>query len=79
MQNIINEDIMQARRKEEEIYNNIIKTFGFDDYESFKKAGYRIEKEVEQLSQTKTINNIIVYKMKECQRVQFVMKAEIVK
>ena len=78
MQDIINEAIMQARRKEEEICMNIIKTFGFDDYESFMQAGYRIEKEVDQLSQTKTITNIIVYKVKEVHRTQFIMKAEII-
>lgn len=79
MQDLINKAIMQARTIEEEIYKNIIKTFGFDDYESFRQAGYRIEKEVDQISQTKTINNIIVYKVKEVQRTQFIMQAEIIK
>lgn len=75
MQDLINEAIMQARRKEEEICMNIIKSHGFDDYEAFRQAGYRIEKEVDQLSQTKTITNIIVYKVQEVQRTHFIRKA----
>lgn len=78
MQDIINEATRQARSKEEEIYMDIIRAHGFNDYGEFKRAGYRIEKEIEQLSQTKTINNIIVYKVKECHRVQFIMKSEII-
>jgi len=77
MNEIINEAIMWAKRKEEEIYMNIIKTFWFDDYESFRKSGYRIEKEVEQISQTKVVNNIIVYKVKECYRTNFILESKI--
>lgn len=78
MQDIVNKAILHSRIKEVEICNNIIETFGFNNYAEFREAGYRMEEEVEQLSQIKIIKNIVVYKVKECHRVQFVMKAEVV-